>query len=64
MLGTDGFGRSDTREQLRRYHRMDAESVCVAVLAMLSKEGKIDREVVDKAIADYGLPKDPPPIAE
>ncbi len=64
VLGTDGFDRSDTREQLRRYHRMDAESVCVAVLAMLSKEGKIDREVVDKAIADYGLPKDPPPIAE
>jgi pyruvate dehydrogenase E1 component len=52
-LGTDGYGRSDTREALRRYFETDAPHVVVAVLALLGKED----EVVD-AIARYGIDPD------
>jgi pyruvate dehydrogenase E1 component len=52
-LGTDGYGRSDTREALRRYFETDAPHVVVAVLSLLGKED----EVVD-AIARYGLDPD------
>ena len=40
-LGTDGFGRSDTREALRRHFEVDAESIAVAALHALSKQGVI-----------------------
>jgi pyruvate dehydrogenase E1 component len=55
VLGTDGFGRSDTREELRRLHKIDAESVAVTVLAELAEAGEIDTEVVVKAIAKYEI---------
>ncbi|MDQ2649154.1 MAG: pyruvate dehydrogenase (acetyl-transferring), homodimeric type [Actinomycetota bacterium] len=54
-LGTDGFGRSDTREALRRYFEIDAAHVVVAVLAELAEAGTIEPKVVDDAIARYGL---------
>jgi len=54
-LGTDGFGRSDTREALRRHFEIDAEHIVVATLHALSLEGKVKPEVVSKAIATYGL---------
>jgi pyruvate dehydrogenase E1 component len=54
-LGTDGFGRSDTREALRRYFETDAPHVVVAVLAELAQAGTIEAKVVDDAIARYGL---------
>jgi pyruvate dehydrogenase E1 component len=54
-LGTDGFGRSDTREALRRHFEIDAPHVVVAVLAALAADGTIQPEVVDKAIAKHGL---------
>jgi pyruvate dehydrogenase E1 component len=57
-LGTDGFGRSDTRPALRRYFRIDAESVVVAVLAELAERGELKREVVADAIARYGFDPD------
>jgi pyruvate dehydrogenase E1 component len=54
-LGTDGFGRSDTREALRRFFEVDAEHVVVAVLAALAEEGKVEPSVVKKAIAEFGI---------
>jgi pyruvate dehydrogenase E1 component len=54
-LGTDGFGRSETRERLRRFFEVDAECVVVATLHALAKRGEIPRETVGKAIRDLKL---------
>lgn len=54
-LGTDGFGRSETREALRRFFEVDAESTVIAVLYQLSQQGKLDRKVVAKAIKDLNV---------
>ena len=54
-LGTDGFGRSDTREALRRHFEVDAEHVVVAVLASLVATGRAKGEEVAQAIAAYGI---------
>src|SRR5438876_5228431 len=54
-LGTDGFGRSDTRERLRRFFEVDAECTAVATLYALAKTGHIPRETVAKAIKDLNL---------
>jgi pyruvate dehydrogenase E1 component len=54
-LGTDGFGRSDTREALRRFFEVDAECVVIAVLWQLAQRGKVDREVVKRAIDELGV---------
>jgi len=54
-LGTDGFGRSDTRENLRRFFEVDTGHVVVAVLHALAREGSIDPSVVTQAIALHGL---------
>jgi pyruvate dehydrogenase E1 component len=59
-LGTDGYGRSDTRPALRRFFEVDAEHLVVAVLAALANEGKIKQGVVADAIARYGLDPDLP----
>ncbi|EKE85311.1 pyruvate dehydrogenase (acetyl-transferring), homodimeric type [Idiomarina xiamenensis] len=55
VLGTDGFGRSDSRENLRRHFEVDAASVVVATLAELAKQGEVDAKVVSKAIKDFGM---------
>ena len=55
VLGTDGFGRSDTRENLRRFFEVDAESTVIGTLYALAKKGLIEREVVAKAIKDLGV---------
>lgn len=55
VLGTDGFGRSDTRERLRRYHRVDAESTTYAVLAELVLAGHLEETVLKEAIEKYEL---------
>jgi pyruvate dehydrogenase E1 component len=52
VLGTDGMGRSETRPALRRHFEVDAESVVIASLYQLSKQGKVDAKVVTKAIKD------------
>ncbi|MEZ5177641.1 MAG: pyruvate dehydrogenase (acetyl-transferring), homodimeric type [Acidimicrobiales bacterium] len=57
-LGTDGFGRSDTREALRRYFETDGPHVVVAVLAALAAEGAIPASVVADAIAHHGIDPD------
>ena len=54
-LGTDGFGRSDTREALRRHFETDAAHVVVATLAALASNGDLKPEVVQDAIARYDL---------
>ncbi len=59
-LGTDGFGRSDTRKALRRFFEVDAESVTAAALYALSERGELDRAAVKKAIKDLGLDPDRP----
>ncbi|MGE3833382.1 MAG: pyruvate dehydrogenase (acetyl-transferring), homodimeric type [Acidimicrobiia bacterium] len=57
-LGTDGFGRSDTREALRRFFEVDAGHVVVAVLAALAADGQGKEEAVADAIARYGIDPD------
>ncbi|MFQ5771136.1 MAG: pyruvate dehydrogenase (acetyl-transferring), homodimeric type, partial [bacterium] len=59
-LGTDGYGRSDTREALRRFFEVDAESIVVAVLHQLARRDKIKSEIVRKAIKDSGIDPDKP----
>jgi pyruvate dehydrogenase E1 component len=54
-LGTDGFGRSDTREALRRFFEVDAESIAAAALYALSREGKMPAAEVAAAIAQLGI---------
>jgi pyruvate dehydrogenase E1 component len=54
-LGTDGFGRSDTRARLRRFFEVDAEFTVIATLYALAEKGLVEREVVTKAIKDLGV---------
>ncbi len=57
-LGTDGFGRSDTRENLRRFFEVDAESTVIATLYALAKQGTLGMDVVTRAIRDLGVDPD------
>jgi pyruvate dehydrogenase E1 component len=62
-LGTDGFGRSDTRPNLRRFFEIDAELVTVAALYALSEKGVLPPELVEKAIRELGIdPGKPFPV--
>ena len=62
VLGTDGFGRSDTREELRRFFEVDRWHVAVAALKALADDGTIPRRTVAAAIAKYGFdPAKPAP---
>jgi pyruvate dehydrogenase E1 component len=54
-LGTDGFGLSDTRGALRRHFRVDAESIVVATLASLVREGKVQVATLRAALDKYAL---------
>jgi pyruvate dehydrogenase E1 component len=54
-LGTDGFGRSDTRAALRRHFRTDAESIAVAVLSELARRGDVPRDLARQAVERYRL---------
>jgi pyruvate dehydrogenase E1 component len=54
-LGTDGFGRSDTREALRRHFEVDMPHIVVATLHALARGGEVKPELVADAIAHYGL---------
>jgi len=54
-LGTDGFGRSETRANLRRFFEIDAESTVIATLYALAKKGKIEKSVVAQAIKDLNV---------
>jgi pyruvate dehydrogenase E1 component len=60
VLGTDGFGRSDTREKLRSFFEVDRHYVAVAALKALADEGQFDKARVKEAIVKYGLDPDKP----
>ena len=55
VLGTDGFGRSDSRENLRRHFEVNAGYVVVAALTELAKRGDVERKVVTEAIAKFDI---------
>ena len=55
MLGTDGYGLSDTRPALRRHFRVDAESIVVRTLSSLAQRGEIERDVVRQAVQKYQI---------
>jgi len=59
-LGTDGYGRSDTREQLRAFFEVDRRWVALAALKALADAGTIQKDVVVKAIAAFGLDTEKP----
>ena len=54
-LGTDGFGRSDTRKNLRDFFEVDSKHIVVSTLYSLYEEGKISLELIEKAIKKYNL---------
>jgi pyruvate dehydrogenase E1 component len=54
-LGTDGFGRSDTREALRRHFEVDTGHLVVASLKALADDGRIPADEASKAISDHGI---------
>ena len=60
VLGTDGYGRSDSRAELRRFFEVDRHFIAVAALKSLADEGKIDRDTVVRAIKQFGIDPDKP----
>jgi pyruvate dehydrogenase E1 component len=58
ILGTDGFGRSDTRANLRRFFEIDAQHITLAALSSLVRSKEIKSEVYDKAIKELGISKE------
>jgi pyruvate dehydrogenase E1 component len=54
-LGTDGFGRSETRAALREFFEVDYRYVIVATLAALAREGQIDASVVEQAMKAHNV---------
>ena len=55
VLGTDGFGRSDTRPVLRRHFEVDAECVVYATLHALAEEGQFDAAKLPEVLSDLGI---------
>jgi len=55
VLGTDGYGRSDTRESLRRFFEIDTSSIVVASLSALEQEGSLDAGTTNKAAKKLGI---------
>ena len=55
MLGTDGFGRSESRSSLREFFEVDHRYVVVATLAALARDGKLAPSVVQGAIKVHGV---------
>jgi pyruvate dehydrogenase E1 component len=54
-LGTDGFGRSESRASLREFFEVDARYVVLATLAALARDGKIEQKVVEEAIKAHNV---------
>ena len=55
VLGTDGFGRSDTREALRRFFEIDGAAIALAALSSLVRDGSIEAKVYSKAEKSFGI---------
>jgi len=60
VLGTDGFGRSDTREKLRQFFEVDRYYIVIAALKALAESGKIPDKQVAQAIRTFGIDPDKP----
>jgi pyruvate dehydrogenase E1 component len=60
VLGCDGMGRSETRENLRRHFEVDAESIVIATLYRMYKQGELESTDVARAIQDLGVDPDKP----
>jgi pyruvate dehydrogenase E1 component len=58
ILGTDGFGRSDTRSNLRRFFEIDSQHITLAALSSLVRSKELEAEVYNKAIKDLGVSKE------
>jgi pyruvate dehydrogenase E1 component len=61
VLGTDGFGRSENREYLRKFFENGAEAIAAATLSRLAREGKFEAARAAEAVVELGLD---PEIAE
>jgi len=59
-LGTDGYGRSDARDALRRFFEVDKRYIAVTALKALADDGKLDQKTVSDAIRKYGIDPDKP----
>ena len=59
-LGTDGYGRSDYRVELRRFFEVNRYYIAVAALNALANDGEVNSEIVDQAIKKYGLDTEQP----
>jgi pyruvate dehydrogenase E1 component len=59
-LGTDGFGRSESREALRDFFEVDAKFIALATLSALAQAGEIDASQVAEAAKEYGVSPDKP----
>jgi len=65
VLGTDGYGRSDSRAQLRRHFEVDREHIVVASLRALADEGKLDMATVKAAMKKFNIdPNKPNPVTQ
>ena len=58
VLGTDGFGRSDSRANLRHHFEVDAKFIVIAALKSLVERNEMPVDVLTKAIKDYGIDAD------
>jgi pyruvate dehydrogenase E1 component len=64
VLGTDGFGRSDSRAELRRFFEVDRHYVVIAALKALADDGKLDMHTVTRAMEAFGIdPEKPNPLS-
>jgi pyruvate dehydrogenase E1 component len=65
VLGTDGYGRSDSRAQLRHHFEVDHQHIVVAALKALADEGKLDMKTVRSSIERFKLdPNKPNPVGQ
>jgi pyruvate dehydrogenase E1 component len=65
VLGTDGYGRSDSRAQLRRHFEVDAQHIVLASLRALADEGKLDMATVKSAMKKFDIdPERPNPVTQ
>ena len=60
VLGTDGFGRSDTRENLRQFFEVDRHWIVLTALKALADSGQLERQKVTEAIQKYGIDTNKP----
>jgi pyruvate dehydrogenase E1 component len=60
VLGTDGYGRSDSRQALREFFEVDRHSIAVEALKALADDGALDAQTVSRAIESFGIDPDKP----